>query len=231
MSDHSIHSSDGVGPAGYRPDPAAELQMVIEAFFAALADARPDDADLTGRLRARHLRLLTAQRHRVIDEPSRHNLALSLAVLAGYQELSPALDDEALIPLLRRAFVEPLRPKVRAGTAAALDEAPDPYAAMVDISRQRERHVFGAGFVFTHPRDDDEEYVAQVERCYYHEVLRANDAARLTPVLCAFDANWIEAIDPARHGFAFDRATTIGTGGGSCPFRFRRTGTPSPRGG
>jgi hypothetical protein len=33
---------------------------------------------------------------------------------------------------------------------------------------------------------------------------------------------WIEAIDPARHGFRFDRATTIGYGGSYCPFRFTR---------
>jgi hypothetical protein len=41
--------------------------------------------------------------------------------------------------------------------------------------------------------------------------------------MCAFDKAWIEAIDPARQGFRFDRATTIGYGGSYCPFRFTRT--------
>jgi hypothetical protein len=208
----------------YQPDPAAEIRMVIDAFFDALADAQPNDGALVARLRRRHERLLAAQRHRIVDEASRHNLALTLAVLVGYQELAPAIDDEErLLSLLRDAFVEPLRATVRAATAEALDTAPDPFAAMVDISRQRERHAFGAGFTFTHPTDNDDHYVAQVERCYYHEVLRANDAAWLTPVFCAFDANWIDVIDPKRHGFAFERPTTIGTGGPVCPFRFRRT--------
>lgn len=45
----------------------------------------------------------------------------------------------------------------------------------------------------------------------------------MTPVMCAFDKAWIEAIDPARHGFRFDRATTIGYGGSHCPFHFTRT--------
>jgi hypothetical protein len=207
----------------YQPDPAAEMRMVIDAFFAALAAARPGDADLVTRLRDRHERLLTARRDHVIDVASRHNLALTLAVLAGYQELAPAIDDEErLLEALRAAFVEPLRPAVRAATAAVLDAAPDPFAVMVNISRRREREAFGAGFVFTHPHDDDDRYVAQVERCYYHEVLRANGAALLTPVFCAFDANWVEAIDPDRHGFVFERPTTIGTGGSACPFRFRR---------
>jgi hypothetical protein len=43
--------------------------------------------------------------------------------------------------------------------------------------------------------------------------------------MCAFDKAWIEAIDPVRHGFRFDRATTIGHGGGRCPFHFTRTST------
>ena len=54
-------------------------------------------------------------------------------------------------------------------------------------------------------------------------MLAASSAAELTPVMCAFDKAWIEAIDPARHGFRFDRATTIGHGGSHCPFHFSRT--------
>src|SRR5262245_48143331 len=212
MSDHT-----------YRPDPAAETQALIDAFFTALADALPAQPDLVARLRIRHERLVAAQRHRIIDDASRYNLAMTLAVLAAYRELTPYVADDALLPLVRTAFVEPLRATVQEATTAALDGAPDPFTAMVNISRQRERDAFGAGFTFTHPHDDDRRYTAQVERCYYHDVLAANEAAHLTPVLCAFDANWIDAIDPDRHGFAFERPTTIGTGGPHCPFRFRRT--------
>ncbi|MQA85772.1 MAG: hypothetical protein GEV03_14410 [Streptosporangiales bacterium] len=211
----------------YRPDPAAETRVLIDAFFAALADALPEQDDLTARLRDRHERLLASQQRRIVDEASRHNLALSLAVLAGYRELAPQIGDDELVPLLRAAFVEPFRATVRAATTATLDAAPDPFAAMVDISRQREQHVFGAGFVFAHPHDDRDHYVAQVERCYYHQVLRANGAEHLTAIFCAFDANWIDAIAPARHGFTFERPTTIGTGGTNCPFRFRRAGRGS----
>ncbi|MGW4637902.1 L-2-amino-thiazoline-4-carboxylic acid hydrolase [Sphaerisporangium sp. NPDC004334] len=225
MSDHV--SDTRPSAAGYQPDPAAETRMLIDAFFAALSDAVTGQDDLIARLRAKHERLLADQRHRVIDEASAFNLALSLAVLAGYQELAPQYRDDELHALLRTAFVEPMRATVQQATAAALDAAADPFAAMVDISRLRERYAFGAGFTFTHPRDDDGHYVAQVERCYYHDVLSANGAAHLTPVFCAFDANWIDVIDPERHGFAFDRPTTIGTGGQNCPFRFRRTDTPA----
>lgn len=95
------------------------------------------------------------------------------------------------------------------------------------ISRERERAFFGENFVFGHPADDESRYIAEVRRCFYHEVLAASGAAKLTPVLCAFDATWIEVIDPPRHGFTFERPATIGTGGVTCPFTFTRNAGPA----
>jgi len=67
-------------------------------------------------------------------------------------------------------------------------------------------------------------YTAEVTRCHYHDVLSANGAGQLTPIFCAFDSNWINAVEAERDGLEFERPTTIGTGGDSCPFRFRRIG-------
>jgi hypothetical protein len=44
----------------------------------------------------------------------------------------------------------------------------------------------------------------------------------LTSVLCEFDRNWLAMISPERHGFRFERKTTLGYGGASCPFHFFR---------
>lgn len=93
---------------------------------------------------------------------------------------------------------------------------------MVAISKEREETFFGQSFVFDHPLDDDNQYIADVHRCHYHDVLAVSGAAQLTPILCAFDATWIDVIDPSRHGFTFERPSTIGTGGNTCPFTFRR---------
>lgn len=206
----------------YEPDPEAETAMLVDAFFAALGTRFPDGPALVERLRRRQERLATAQQHRVIDEPSRYNLAMTLAVVAAYQELASSCGDDELIPALRAAFIEPMEPFVRGATRAMLDRAEDPFAAMVKLTRDREEHAFGAGFVFSHPDDDPDRYTAQVERCFYHRVLKANDVERLIPIFCALDANWIDAIDPDRDGFQLERPTTIGTGGPNCPFRFRR---------
>lgn len=207
----------------YPPDPAAELEMLVDGFFGALGEHFAADEGLPARLRDRQQELIAQQQARVIDEPSRYNLATTLAVLAAYQELASEHDDAELIRALKAAFVEPVEPFVRTATRSMLDGAEDPFAEIVALTREREQEAFGEGFAFAHPDDDHDRYTAQVERCYYHEVVASNAAERLTPIFCAFDANWIDAIDPERDGLEFERPTRIGTDGPNCPFRFRRT--------
>jgi hypothetical protein len=159
----------------------------------------------------------------IVDEPARHTLRMTLALVASYEALRPRLGRDEAVAAIKAAFIQPFAPAVREATRAMLDAAPDPYQAMVALCKSRERDAFGAGFTFRHPADDDQRYHLDVHRCFYHDVLTANAAAELTPVLCAFDQAWIEAIDPGRHGFGFQRATTIGLGGTYCPFHFSRT--------
>ncbi|WP_067477220.1 L-2-amino-thiazoline-4-carboxylic acid hydrolase [Nocardia amamiensis] len=220
---HTDHYNLG---GDYVPDPSGDATAIIDAFFDHVAaTVREHDLD-TGLVAEMHSRLeesVAANRHRIIDEPAAHNLRMTLALVVAYRMLSPHLGRTATIAALRRAFVEPLGASVRAGTRAMLDAAPDPFAAMVAVSKARERYAFGDGFTFVRPADDNRAYHVDVTRCFYHEVLVAHSAPELTPVMCEFDANWIEAIDPAKHGFSFERPTTIGRGGSHCPFHFDRT--------
>jgi hypothetical protein len=147
---------------------------------------------------------------------------MTLVLVAAYEILRPHLGSEAAFEAVHAAFVEPRAPVVREGTRAMLDHAPDPYRAMVALAKTREVAAFGARFTFRHPADDYSRFHADVHRCFFHDVLAKHGVPELTPVLCAFDRNWIDAIDPAVHGFRFDRATTIGTGGSHCPFHFSR---------
>ncbi|NUU24153.1 MAG: L-2-amino-thiazoline-4-carboxylic acid hydrolase [Streptomycetaceae bacterium] len=213
----------------YVPDAEADTAAVIDGFFEHLAATLRahaiSDALLTD-VRGRHAELLLANEHRVVDAPARHNLRMTLVLVAAYELLRPRLGDAAALEAVHAAFVEPLAPVVRDATAAMLDAAADPYRTMVALAKSREVAAFGSGFTFAHPVDDDSRFHADVRRCFYHDVLAANGAAELTPVMCAFDRNWIDAIDPARHGLRFERATTIGTGGSHCPFHFSRVAGP-----
>ncbi|MFC6090753.1 L-2-amino-thiazoline-4-carboxylic acid hydrolase [Saccharothrix lopnurensis] len=209
----------------YVPDPDADTAAVVDgvlAHLAAVTRERGLPDDLPAAVRERHGRLVVANRHLVVDEPARHNLRMTLVLVAAWELLRPHLGDDEALGVVRAAFVEPLAPVVREAVRAALDAEPDPYRAMVALARDRETTSFGAGFTFRHPVDDDHRFHADVHRCFYYDVLVANAAPELAPVLCEFDRNWIDAIDPDRHGFRFDRATTIGTGGAHCPFHFSR---------
>jgi hypothetical protein len=203
----------------YVPDPDADTAALIEGFYDHLASRGIADEVLAA-VRLRHEELVAANQHMVVDEPARHNVRITLLLVAAYQSLR--LGRAESISLIEAAVVEPLGPVVREATRAMLDGVPDPYEAMVELAKSREREAFGAGFEFRHPVDDGNRFHADVHRCHYHDVLVANGASELTPALCAFDRNWIEAIDPERHGFRFDRETTIGLGGSHCPFHFSR---------
>ncbi|WP_194833546.1 L-2-amino-thiazoline-4-carboxylic acid hydrolase [Nocardia sp. XZ_19_369] len=210
----------------YVPDAARDSAAVVEAFSDHLAAGLPDadlPEDLIADMRGELAELEAADAHRCVDEPARYNLRMTLALVVAYRALRPRLGRDATIAALRSAFVEPLGDAVQEATRSMLDSADDPFAAMVAVSKSREEHAFGAGFTFERPADDHQRYHVDVVQCFYHDVLVAHSASELTPVMCEFDANWIRAIDPAKHGFRFDRATTIGFGGTHCPFHWERT--------
>ncbi|RBQ21282.1 hypothetical protein DP939_00730 [Spongiactinospora rosea] len=221
MSTDRFHLSEG----DYVPDPDRDTTILLDGYYAHIAAALRDHAlppALVTEMRSRQSELEAANRHLIADEPSRHNLRLTLALVAAYEILTPHLGRETAMHAVRTAFIEPLSDTMQAGTRAMLDAAPDPFAAMVAMSRSREEHAFGTTFVFDRTIDDDQRYHLDVRRCFYHDVLTANSAPELTPMMCAFDANWIDAIDPEAHGFRFDRPTTIGLGASHCPFHFTR---------
>lgn len=215
----------GLTAGDYVPDPDRDTTLLLDAFYDHLATTLREyglPGDLVTAMRARQGDLEAANQSLIVDEPARHNLRMTLALVSAYEFLLPRLGRETATVVVRASFIEPLGDAMKEGTRAMLDNAPDAFQAMVELSKSREEHAFGKGFVFDRPVDDDQRYHVDVRRCFYHDVLVANSAPELTPVMCAFDANWIDAIAPDRHGFRFERRTTIGTGGTHCPFHFSR---------
>jgi L-2-amino-thiazoline-4-carboxylic acid hydrolase len=201
-------------------------RALVRAFLEAVASRVGADAggpSFLAEADALCARLEAAHRGWVIDEAAAANLHMLAAVLAAYRVLSARLPAAECIPLLRDSFSGQFRAVVREGTARWLDGVTDPFRAIVELSRSKEEHSFGAGFGFEHERDDDRAYILNISRCFYHDFFVANGAPELTPVFCDFDLGWIEAIDPGRHHLRFERPTTIGYGGARCPFRFYRT--------
>ena len=176
------------------------------------------------RLRIRQDQVAIEAKHAswVEDDPSRFHLRLMARLLAGYRSMRELLDQEECLALLRSALIEPSRQPVRESVRRLLDDAVDPMAALVDISRVREETFFGRTFAFARHQDDSRAYLLHVVRCFYHQFAIANGVPELMDVLCEWDWIWAEAIDPVTHGFSFELPTTLGYGGDVCRFCFRR---------
>ncbi|ADD40282.1 L-2-amino-thiazoline-4-carboxylic acid hydrolase [Stackebrandtia nassauensis] len=205
--------------------PSQQSRELVELFYRRLTDDLGDRSGLVDRIRELQARLV-AETGELPDPPAHDNVLYTAAVLAAYRVLrqheAAHPDGRGLIAWLTAAFTEPLAEQVREGTEAMLDGSPDPFAVMTELAKRVEGEQYGAQFAFEHSQDDERGFHTDVHRCGYHDFFVKHDAAELTPVLCAFDANWYEAIDPERHGFRFTRSTTIGLGGRICPFHFDR---------
>jgi hypothetical protein len=206
-------------------------RAVVRAFLEAVAGrpaAQAVEPSFIEAVDAERAELELAHRGWLVDEAARSNLHMLAAVLAAYRVLAGRMPRDQLVSLLRETFAGQFRDVVRDGTARWLDAVEDPFREIVDLSKSREEHSFGAGFQFERERDDDQAYVLNVRGCFYHNFFAANGAPELTPIFCDFDLGWIEAIDPGRHRLRFERPTTIGHGGEMCPFRFFRLEPPEP---
>lgn len=65
-------------------------------------------------------------------------------------------------------------------------------------------------------------FYANVTRCYFHQFFLAHRVPQLAPIICAWDRNWFEAIDPKRHSIRFQRDQMLSLGHDYCAFHFHR---------
>jgi hypothetical protein len=199
--------------AGKGLPPGEALQAVQDGFFAHLEGLAPagvrDPASLAARIRAALGPLEQRTAHLVANDLDRGNVGFVLLAVAAYEVLLPELGGAAALRTVDECLNQPLRRWVLEGTRQLLDGAPDPFAALVAGSREREASYFGPSFVFEHPVDDGHGYVLNVRRCLFHETLKACGRTELQPAICRFDLNWIDALDPDRHHARFVRPSTF----------------------
>ena len=190
-------------------------------FFQAVEEKMPVDTALNKeRVVAKTQELIEANRVLVQDQPSAEHLLLTCTVIACFFELRKILATERCLLIIKYAFVDSLSFITRE-TRALLDASEDPFREIVAISKQKEK-AYGETFEFYRKQDDGHAYLLEVKKCFYCNVLKSNGSQELMPIFCDFDTNWMNAIDPKKHGFRFDRPGTIGTGGNICKFYFTK---------
>ena len=165
--------------------------------------------------------LLADLDHLVVTPMDAANVRFTALAVAAFEVLTPVCGTAKATALVDDCLNSPLRRQIIDGTTAMLDHAPDPFTALVEASKEREETYFGPSFDFEHPIDDQDTYVLNIKRCLFHETLVAAGHPELQPVLCRFDLNWADAIDPDRHHLRFLRPVTFASGS-TCRMVFSR---------
>ena len=157
------------------------------------------------------------------DKQGRVILAMCSLVLAGYRALQQhAREPSTAFETVRRAFAKTYPGPLTWLTRLWLATHRDPIA---DLQRRSlaawGRGMYGESMAFDEEKDEDSATFL-VTRCAFHQFFTDHDAAELTPLVCAWDRAWMDAIDGSGRPIRTERRSTISTGGDCCRFRFIR---------
>lgn len=94
----------------------------------------------------------------------------------------------------------------------------DPFAIIQKYSRFKTDMGYGPSFEID-LYEIENGYVSEVQVCGYRTFLARHHALDLTELLCEWDRVWIDALPSS---IDFHRPATLGQGGASCRFEFRR---------
>jgi hypothetical protein len=216
MSDANTSSASAqLQPDQPHYDPTDWTPVIEQAFFVRLsqlvergdATAWPQPVDEL--VRQRLAAVEAKARPVVANAMDAANLRFTALAVAAYEVLEPVCGSTRAATMVEDCLNSPLREDILTGARGMLDQADDPFTALVAVSKEREKSYFGPSFRFERPVDDDDTYVLDVRRCLFHEVLVAAGRPELQPILCRFDLNWVDAIQPARHHLRFVRPVTF----------------------
>ena len=152
-----------------------------------------------------------------------HRWSACLVLGADRALTAAGYDRAARHSAIEAALVEPGRRTIHFFTRMMLRWSGDPFSAITRYGREQVPPRYGSAFSFSVEEDTPERFVQGVHQCFFHAFLTAEGAGELTQLFCAFDYNWIDAIDPSRDGIRFARPSTIANGDVICRFEFERT--------
>jgi hypothetical protein len=73
---------------------------------------------------------------------------------------------------------------------------------------------------------DADTFKMRAERCFFNDFFARHGNPLLTTAVCAWDANWMRAVDPVVSGLRAERTSLMSLGDDACRFRVVRTGDP-----
>jgi len=200
---------------------------LLDGIHGYLDRVAPDRADaMIDDIRARADELAAADRDMIVDGPAKGMLALSAVVLAAYEKLRPLFDGDGdrTIRYLRRVLGAVLRRPLEAGVEA-LGKRDDALDAIDKVCR-KDFAMYGSYYDIEFTRPDADTFEMTVGRCFFRDFFDRHGEVPVTTVMCAWDANWMTALDPATSGLRAERPSLMSQGADRCRFRVLRTDDP-----
>jgi L-2-amino-thiazoline-4-carboxylic acid hydrolase-like protein len=182
--------------------------------------------ELMATVRARAEELADADRDTVVDDPSKGALALCSVILAAFETLLPLFDGDERRTILYLQHVMGTvlkRPyEVMFSTLSQRDNGLD----KIDALCRKEKPLYGSGWDMRFARPESGLFEIEVHRCFFRDYFARHDLTLATTVLCAWDANWMRAIDPSVSGLRAERTSLLSLGDDHCRFAVQETDDP-----
>jgi len=154
-----------------------------------------------------------------VDSQSEGMLALTSTVLAAYETLLPLFDDDQRRTILFLQHVVGAvarRPFEIAFEALGKREHP---LDAIEKACPKEGPLYGSYYDIAFDRQAAGTFEMRVHRCFFRDHFTRRNNPLLTTVMCAWDANWMRAVDPAVSGLRAERPSMMSLGDDACRFR------------
>jgi hypothetical protein len=177
-------------------------------------------------IKARAGEIADADKDMTTDQTSKGALAIGATVLAAFETLLPLFDGDerrtilylqhALGPSLRRPYEHSFQ---------FLSERERPLDKIEKVCDAMPA-LYGDGWDMEMARPEPGLFEMKVKRCFWREFFARHDAPLVTTVMCAWDTNWMRAIDPAVSGLRAERSSLLSLGDSECRFAVEETDDP-----
>jgi hypothetical protein len=200
-----------------------DLRDEIGAYLEHVTPER--ERELLDGIDARAEEIAAADHDLITDASSEGALAIGATVLAAYETLLPVLGDERrTILYLQHALGSSLR-RTYELTFQFLSERRRPLDKIEKVCEQTSA-LYGSGWDMELTRPTPELFEMKVHRCFWAGFFARHQVPLVTTVMCAWDTNWMRAIDPAVTGLRAERTSLLSLGDGECRFAVLETDDP-----
>jgi hypothetical protein len=183
-------------------------------------------AELIEAIHARAEELVEEDKDMATDGPGKGGLAICAVVLASYEQLVPVFDGDQWRTILYLQHVMSTvlkRPyELFFGSLSKRKEALD----KIDKACTKMKAMYPAYFEWDFGRPEPGLFEMKVKRCFFRDFFDRHDARLVTTVMCAFDVNFMQAIDPAVSGLRAERTSLLSLGDDECRFAVLETDDP-----